>query len=68
MGDFYFLNWERYFKLKQLFAKSDNHLGHALRHLIFQVLADYLDILQLVCHSLEFVARVEIESECWLDG
>jgi len=49
-----------------LLDKPDNHLDHASRQLLIQVLADYLGTLLLVSHDPDFVAGVGIEREYWL--
>jgi len=51
-----------------LLDEPDNHLDHAFRKLLIQVLADYPGTLMLVSHDPEFVAGVRIEREYWLEG
>ncbi|WP_429134210.1 ATP-binding cassette domain-containing protein [Aeromonas hydrophila] len=51
-----------------LLDEPDNHLDHASRQLLTQVLADYPGTLLLVSHDPEFVAGVGIEKEYWLEG
>lgn len=47
--------------------EPDNHLDHASRQLLIQVLADYPGTLLLVSHDPEFVAGVGIERKYWLE-
>lgn len=49
-----------------LLDKPDNHLDHASRQLLTQVLADYPGTLLLVSHEPDFVAGVGIERVYWL--
>ncbi|MNH43753.1 hypothetical protein D3C79_1057400 [compost metagenome] len=51
-----------------LLDKPDNHLDHASRQLLTQVLADYPGILLLVSQAPDSVAGVGIEREYWLEG
>lgn len=51
-----------------LLDEPDNHLDHASRQLLTQVLADYPGTLLLVSHDPDFVAGVGIEREYWLEG
>ena len=52
----------------RLLDKPDNHLDHASRQLLIQVLADYPGTLLLVSHDSDFVAGVGVEREYWLEG
>ncbi|VEG97423.1 ABC transporter ATPase [Aeromonas encheleia] len=52
----------------RLLDKPDNHLDHASRQLLIQVLADYPGTLLLVSHDPDFVAGVGVEREYWLEG
>ncbi|MGY3901337.1 ATP-binding cassette domain-containing protein [Aeromonas lusitana] len=51
-----------------LLDEPDNHLDHASRQLLTQVLADYPGTLLLISHDPDFVAGVGIEREYWLEG
>lgn len=51
-----------------LLDEPDNHLDHASRQLLTQVLADYPGTLLLVSHDPDFVAGVGVEREYWLEG
>ena len=51
-----------------LLDEPDNHLDHASRQLLIQVLADYPGTLLLVSHDPDFVAGVGVEREYWLEG